>query len=113
MKKPFLIDLVDLENTNSASVSQAINTSLFNVFDGLVPYNMLVLIVTDGASYMKKCCRELSGLYPNMIHCICLVHSLMRVAELMRYSYPAVDSLINEGKSPLLNVADGNANTQK
>ena len=37
LKKPFLIDLVDLENTNSASVSQAINTSLFNVFDGMVP----------------------------------------------------------------------------
>ncbi len=51
-QKPFLIDLVDLEQTNSVTVSQAINTALFKIFNGDIPYNNLLLIVIDAVRYM-------------------------------------------------------------
>ena len=97
-QKPFLIELIDLECTNSSSISQAINKCLFDLFDGVIPYENLYLILSDAASYMIKCCKDLNGLFPNILHCTCLAHGLMRVAEVVRYSYPLIDALISESK---------------
>ena len=40
LKKPFLIELIDLECTNSSSISPAINKCLFDLFDGVIPYKI-------------------------------------------------------------------------
>lgn len=57
-------------------------------------YRNVLLLVTDGAAYMKKAGSALQTLYPNMLHVTCIAHALHRVAEDVRGSYREVDELI-------------------
>jgi len=58
----------------------------------------LLLFVSDAALYMIKAAKALQLLYPKMIHVTCLVHTLHRVAEEVRGSYPEVEKLTANGK---------------
>lgn len=67
-----------------------------------INYGNVLLLVTDGAAYMKKAGSALQTLYPNMQHVTCLAHAFHRVAEDVRGSYPEVDLLISSGKKVTL-----------
>lgn len=98
LERPYLIDLVNMGQTNYCSLQQCFNSALFNLLGKDLNYELVRLFNTDGASYCIKGGRSLKELYPNLIHCLCLCHALNRVAELVRYSYPIVDKLISEVK---------------
>lgn len=49
-------------------------------FFGNVEFRPRVLILlSDGAAYMKKCGTQMKVLYKKMIHVICVVHGLQRI----------------------------------
>ena len=49
---PYLFELVGLETTDGATISQLVNTSISKLFEGDVPYEKFNLFLTDSASYM-------------------------------------------------------------
>lgn len=67
-----------------------------------IKHEKVLLFVTDAAKYMLKAASCLQVLYSKMIHVTCLAHALHRVAEVVRDTYPLVDSLVNLGKQIFL-----------
>lgn len=98
LKRPFMIDLVNLGDTNNRTVQQCVNSALLRLLGDDLDYNSIKLFLTDGAAYCVKAGRGRASMYPNLTHCLCLAHGLNRVAELVRYNYPNVDKLISEIK---------------
>ena len=66
--KPFLLDVIDIQKTNSNTVTQFVVNALAKLYDGEVAYDRLRLFVTDGASCTLKSGRDLKLLFPNALH---------------------------------------------
>ena len=96
--RPFLLDCVILESTNSASISQSITNALLVLWPSQIHYSRVRLLLSDAAAYMKKAVRGLTGLFPMMLHQTCAAHVIHRVAEVIRSSYPDVNDLIASSK---------------
>ena len=79
--KAVTVDLVNLENVNATTVSQAIIKTL-NKFN--VNFNKVSAFVTDNASYMTKTVRNLQGILPHCVHLSCNAHILSLVGETWR-----------------------------
>lgn len=93
-KKPFLIDLVDVQTPNFSSIQQAITSALHSLLED----DKVKLLLTNGASYCLKAGNALKGIFTELIHITCICHALKRVAELARTTYPKVSVLIAEIK---------------
>ena len=98
LQKPFLIDLLDIKAANNKNLQQAVTSSLFKVLGSNMDYDLVLLFLTDGASYCLKAGAGLKNLFPKMIHLTCLCHGLNRVAKMVRREFPLVDQLISEVK---------------
>lgn len=97
--KPYLIAVKELEKTNNVTISRFIHESLTNIFlPNSIPYNKIVIMLSDAASYMVKAATHLKVFYPNLIHCTCVAHGINRVAEEVRNQFPLVNDLINNMK---------------
>eukprot|EP00096_Caligus_rogercresseyi_P004261 TRINITY_DN18457_c0_g1_i1.p1 TRINITY_DN18457_c0_g1~~TRINITY_DN18457_c0_g1_i1.p1 ORF type:complete len:488 (-),score=44.37 TRINITY_DN18457_c0_g1_i1:312-1775(-) len=97
-KRPFLIDLLNIQGANNTNITQAINGALFNLLGKDLDCNLVRLLLTDGSFYCLKAGSLLKEMYPNLVHMICASHQLNRVAELAREEFPLVDQLICEVK---------------
>lgn len=93
--EPLLLSSTILQSVNGNSVAQAVNDALIILWPEKLQYNKVLLLLTDGAAYMKKMGASLKPLYPCMIHLTCLAHALHRVAETVRLLYPKVNLLIS------------------
>jgi len=90
--KSYLICSRELEATNNNTVSRFIHETLTNFYlPEPVPYEKILLMVSDAAPYMVKTASNLKVFYPNLIHCTCLAHGLNRVAETIRLQFPLVN----------------------
>ena len=89
--KAVTVDLVNLENVNATTVSQAIIKTL-NKFN--VNFNKVSAFVTDNASYMTKTMRNLQGILPHCVHLSCNAHILSLVGETWRQRFKKVDRLV-------------------
>ena len=98
----FLLNSTQLERTNSITIAQFITSSLSLLWPISIKYDKILLLVTDGAAYMKKTASSLKILYPNMLHITCLAHGLHRVAEEVRGQFQDVDKLISNVKKIFL-----------
>lgn len=95
----YLIATKELERTNNLTVSRFINEALTQFFlPDCVPGEKILLMLSDGATYMIKCANNLRVFYENLIHVTCLAHGISRVAEEIRLHYSNVNSLINAVK---------------
>ena len=103
--RPYMVDFVNLGTANNVKVQQCVNWALFKVFGGDLDHEKVLLFLTDGAAYCVKVGKCLEELYPNILHCLCLAHGLNRVTELVRYSFPKVDKLIDEIKKNFVKCA--------
>lgn len=105
--KPYLVSSKILEQTNHSTIARFVNDGLGKLPNwvwksilgsiGIAPDNVVIL-TTDGASYMIKAAKSLQVFYPNLLHITCICHGLHRVAEEIRAIYPEVDELINQIK---------------
>lgn len=100
--KVFLLNVEQLQKTNSSTVAQAVLNSLSILWPDGIKHEKVLLLVTDAAPYMKKAARALQVIFPSMIFITCLAHGLHRVAEEVRKLYPNVDSLISNAKKVFL-----------
>lgn len=62
-------------------------------------YENVLLLLSDGASYMIKAASALRTLYSRMLHVTCVAHGLNRVCECVREHYTEIDSLVAYVKS--------------
>ena len=89
LSKPRLVDLVEIKKSDHFGFNHLVCVFLARVFEGGIPYNRVLLFTSDGAAYMIKADKNLETMFPEMLHVTCVVHELMRVAELVR-SYDAI-----------------------
>ena len=91
---PHLFELVELEKTDGATISQLVNTSISKLFEGDVPYEKFKLFLTDSASYMLSAGANSKGLYTEMLHVTCAAHGVQRFAEEIRENHDLVNQFI-------------------
>ncbi|KAJ4449438.1 hypothetical protein ANN_00837 [Periplaneta americana] len=100
--KRFLLTSELLERVNHKTISSLFEKSMSLLWpDGIKRGNVL-LLVTDGASYMIKAAKEIQQLYPKLTHVTCLAHCLHRVAEKIRSCFSHVDCFISYMKKIFL-----------
>jgi hypothetical protein len=88
-----------LERVNNSSIAVVFDNAMNVLWPDKVDREKVFLLISDAAPYMTKAApKALQLLYPKMIHVTCLAHTLHRVAEEVRGSYPEVDKLIANGK---------------
>jgi hypothetical protein len=96
---PFIISCDELSEVNNKTVSQLILQSLSKVFPNGIPFNRVLLFLSDGASFIGLAFETLHELFTKMQHVICVVHGLNRVAEQVRAQYADVNILIGSVKA--------------
>jgi hypothetical protein len=101
-EKSFLLTCEQLEKTNSTTIAQLFSAALDLLLNGEQQYDRVLLLVSDGASYMLKAGRALHVQYPKMIHVTCVAHGLHRVAEEIRAKFVDVDHVISNVKKVFL-----------
>ncbi|CAN7983616.1 unnamed protein product, partial [Ixodes hexagonus] len=98
---PNLLNTDVLEKVNHSTIARFFATSLELLWPVNLQYEKVLLLVTDGASYMCKATKGLKVLYPKMIHVTCVVHAMHRVPEEIRLDFPQVDLLVSNTKTKL------------
>lgn len=95
LSEPFLVHVAFLDKPADSTAMCHIFSEAMNVLFGVnIQYMRVLLFVSDGAAYMKKCAHSLKSFYPNMVFVTCLAHGFHRVAEEIRASYKAVNQLV-------------------
>lgn len=97
--KPYLVTSKVLNATNFQTISNLVEESLNFIS---IKLENILLLVTDGASYMLKAGKTLKENMPNLIHVTCFVHNLHRVAEFIRNEFKVIDNIISDCKKIFL-----------
>lgn len=95
--RSFLLHVDELQKTNHKTIAKTFDEAI-KIIDPDFDRNMVLLFVTDAASYMVKAGKCLQSLYPKMVHVTCAAHGLHRVAENVRSQFPDVDRLVSNIK---------------
>lgn len=101
-QKPFLIKTVELDRTNAQTVNQQIMNLLIELYNGVIIFENLWLILSDMAPYAVKAVKMLKPLFPNLKHVTCLCHMLHRICEAMRTNSPTLNLVASELKRILV-----------
>ncbi len=94
----FLLDCAELERTNQKTIAKAFNNALTILWPSGIRHEKVLLFVTDNGSYMNAAARSLQVLYTNLIHVMCVAHTLHRLCDTIQNMYPEVNQLINNVK---------------
>lgn len=95
----FYIEYV--EETNSRTIQQEFLKALQLLFPGNIPYDILIVVTTDQASYMLKAFKNLKEIFSNLKHITCLAHAFHLVCENMRNECATLNEFIYRLKSLL------------
>lgn len=98
----FLLTSELLERVNHLTIFNLFEQSMLLLWPDGVKRENVLLLVTDGASYMQKAAKKIQQLYPGLVHVTCIAHCLHRVAESVRSLFPDVDSFISHLKKIFL-----------
>lgn len=90
----YMIHSEHLQACNSTTIAKVFQNALQLLWPKGILYNDVLLLVTDGAGYMKKAAHSLSILYSSMLRITCVAHTLPLVAETIRSNFKKTDSLI-------------------
>ena len=97
-RKPYLVEVAELECTDNVLIGQLVNNTLANFFN-VIPYDKFKLFISDAASYMILAAdRMKSGFCPNLVNNTCLARGLNRLAEFVRSKHPTTDHFIGQMK---------------
>lgn len=102
-QQPYFFRVLELSQVNGRTVATAVDSILQEL--GVKRGNVIMLL-TDGAPYMKVAGRILKIWYRRMIHVTCLAHSCHRLGEYVRDLHKMVDRFIAAGKKAFLLSAD-------
>lgn len=102
-EKTFLVHCRPVEAVESQIVTQSIDDAI-RVLN--VQRKMVVLMLSDAASYMVSAGKMLKNLYPNLFHVTCVAHLLHNCAEKVRFKFPSVDNLIARVKASTIKNRD-------
>lgn len=96
-REPYLLDTIQLEDgCNNTTVTR----SVLNVMrDYDIPYDNLMFIITDNASYMKVVHRNLQAMIPGLIHVTCWPHILNLVGEAFSTVFPLITTLLKAAQN--------------
>lgn len=97
-KKCYLLNVAEFPSCNASTTAAFFNDSLSLLYPEGIEYGNILLVTTDAAPYMKAAMQGLAVLYPKMLHVTCLAHGLHRVCEVIRATFPNVNSLISSVK---------------
>lgn len=99
--KKFLLNVVEMNKTNHATIARAFNDSIAMLGEDF-DKNKVLLFLTDAAPYMVKAAKGLQIFYPKLLHVTCIAHAVHRVAEEIRSNFIELNSLISHGKKIFL-----------
>ncbi|XP_017472303.1 PREDICTED: uncharacterized protein LOC108363449 [Rhagoletis zephyria] len=94
--KKFLLNVVELDKINYATISRAFNDSITLLGEDF-DKNKVLLFLTNSASYMAKAARGLKIFYPKLLHVTCLALSIHRLAEEISSHFNELNLLISNG----------------
>ena len=81
---------------NSGAVTQVLVAGLQHLYPNGIPFQNILLTVTDVALYMVKAMREFTAcLATKAIHVTCIAHGLHRVVKCVRQSYTEIDLFVS------------------
>jgi len=83
---------------DSSVVIQSVNDSLGNLFENKVPYDKMILVVTDQAPYMIKAIQGLKLFFQNLNHITCVVHALNLLCNAIREDFDLVNDFVSNFK---------------
>jgi hypothetical protein len=97
--KSYLVNCVDLQGpANTKKIVQLIDDSIDLLFVGTEKRKRLLLLITDGANYMRSAGKTIHQLYPHYIHITCMAHLINRVVESIRCESKLANDLISSMK---------------
>jgi hypothetical protein len=91
-----------IHSTNHSTITKLFDRSLLILWKTGIKHDMVLLFLSDAASYMVKAGQSLSSLYSKMIHVTCLAHGLHRISEEIRGQFSDVDQFISNAKKIFL-----------
>ena len=95
--KNYLAHTEYLDATNFSSIATCLMNGLQLIHPNGIQYSNALILVTDGASYMKKSYQDiLQSLFPKMIHVVCVAHQLHNVAETARQTPSKINCLVKK-----------------
>lgn len=96
--KTYLLNSVHLEHTNHATMCTLFLDSIKLLEDSFEAETQILLLGTDGVTYMLLFGKTIKDIYPKIIHVTCLDHGFHRLCETVRILYSDVNELISNGK---------------
>ncbi len=88
----YLIEVVEIIEPSNSKNQAIIIDEVIKKYD--LSRNMFMLLISNAASYMYLCAKNLKLFYPNMRHITCFAHALHNCAFRVKRAYPNVDFLI-------------------
>ena len=97
--RSYVIDVHrELYNANAENTTRIVMKSL-NEFFGVVPFDRIILYLTDGAQYMKKSYTQLKPMFPTFLHVTCSAHALHNMMVNVFEEYPMCEDVITMTKN--------------
>ncbi|KAG0424770.1 hypothetical protein DMUE_6079, partial [Dictyocoela muelleri] len=107
-QKIFLLRTIGLSKTNNVTVGQEIINIMFEIYEGDINYNKLLIYISDAAPYAVKTVECLKHLFPNLKHVTCLAHMFYRLCKKLR----EISSISNYVSSELKRILVKNKDYQ-
>ena len=92
--KGWIINTEFPKNVNNITINQIVMNSLLILWPNGIQYEKFLVLITDGASYMKTCGENLKMFFPKLTHLICLCHNLHNLSEFIAHNYPKTERLM-------------------
>ena len=97
--KVFLVNSIDMKGqVNNAMICQIVDETIKLIWKNNFDRKKFLLLITDGAHYMKLAGVNLKAFYPNLVHVTCIAHLINRLAEFIKNNHKLTDILISETK---------------
>jgi hypothetical protein len=95
----FLVNSKDLDGkVNNTTIATLVDDTIKMLWPEGFDRNRFLLLVTDGAHYMKVAGENLKAFYPKLIHITCMAHLINRIVDCIRCNHKLTDKFIAEVK---------------
>ena len=93
--RPYLLMMKHFDRAvNSQIINQVLNQACFRLWGENIPFEKVLLVLSDAAAYMKRALGQ-DSIFTNCLHITCLAHLLHNIAEVIRDKYHLVNELVS------------------